>query len=200
MRRGDAIREALIDNTIHLIAQGGFESATTRNITKYPSPYQVGKLNDAHIYRVFGSKEGLYAEVYATLDAELTFAICNRIASIDTATMSAKEIMTYLWEGIWPFMLHNEDRCRCYVRYYYSIYFREGSQRKHRETFERVANTLRPMFKEEADVTAILHSIFSAIMDFAIRVYNHDLKDTPENAAHIFNVLYCMMSSYLKQP
>lgn len=199
MRQGDNIRHALIDNTIHVIAAGGFENATTRNIAKYPSPHFTGTINDAYIYRIFGSKEGLYDEVFATLDAELTAAFCTRLHNVHIDSQSSKEILRYLFDGVWSFVLRNEDRCRCYVRYYYSIYFKEGSQRKHRETFGQIVTTLRPLFKDEADVTAVMHSAFTAILDFAIRVYNGDLNNTDDNATHIFYVLYSIMSPYLKQ-
>ena len=55
-----------------------------------------------------------------------------------------------------------------------------------------------PIFKEEADVPSILHSVFTALFDFAIRVYNGDLEDNEENREHMFNVLYCMMMTYFK--
>jgi hypothetical protein len=57
---------------------------------------------------------------------------------------------------------------------------------------------MTPIFKEEADVVSILHSVFTAMFDFAIRVYNGDLEDNEINRPHIFNVLYCMMALYFK--
>ena len=92
----------------------------------------------------------------------------------------------------------NEERCRCYVRYYYSIYFKGHSRAAHRKLFEGMVNEMAPIFKEEADVEAILHSVFTAMFDFAIRVYNNELEDSDINRPHIFNVLYCMMATYLK--
>jgi hypothetical protein len=54
-------------------------------------------------------------------------------------------------------------------------------------------------FKDEADVVAILHSVFIAFFDFAIRVLNGDVENSEENRPHIFNVLYCMMATYLNR-
>jgi hypothetical protein len=98
----------------------------------------------------------------------------------------------------WQFILGNEERCRCYVRYYYSIYFRGNSRKTHKKLFEGIVNEMMPMFKEEADVFSILHSVFTALFDFAIRVYNGELEDNEINRPHIFNVLYCMMITYFK--
>ena len=58
---------------------------------------------------------------------------------------------------------------------------------------------MTPIFKDEADVEAILHSVFTAMFDFAIRVYNEELENSDINRPHIFNVLYCMMATYLKE-
>ena len=43
-----------------------------------------------------------------------------------------------------------------------------------------------------------MHSVLTALLDFAVRVYNGDLKDSDTNTRHVFNVLYCMMASYFK--
>ena len=65
------MRERLIGNTIRLIAKGGFESATTRAITRVESELPDMKLNDVYIYRLFGSKENLYHAAFEVLDKEL---------------------------------------------------------------------------------------------------------------------------------
>jgi hypothetical protein len=43
-----------------------------------------------------------------------------------------------------------------------------------------------------------MHSVFCALLDFAIRSYNGELLDRKENRIHIFNVLYNMLKCYLK--
>ena len=70
----------------------------------------------------------------------------------------------------------------------------------HKKLFESMVANLAPAFKEKADVYAILHSVFTAMFDFAIRVYNGDLDDNEINRPHVFNVLFCMMATYLKEP
>lgn len=66
----------------------------------------------------------------------------------------------------------------------------------HRKLFAEMVDVMTPIFKEKADVSSILHSVFTALFDFAIRVYNGELEDNEENRPHIFNVLYCMMITY----
>ena len=67
----------------------------------------------------------------------------------------------------------------------------------HKKLFSEMVGGMAAMFKEEADAVSILHSTFTTLLDFAIRVYNGELEDSEENRKHIFNVLYCMMSAYL---
>ena len=70
---------------------------------------------------------------------------------------------------------------------------------KHQRHFDAIVERFRPLFIEEADVKTIMQSIFNALLDFAIRVYNKDLEDNEINRPHIFNVLYCMMMTYFKE-
>ena len=43
-----------------------------------------------------------------------------------------------------------------------------------------------------------MHSVFNVLLDFEIQVYNGEIVDNEENRVHVFNVLYCMMMTYLK--
>ena len=192
------IKELLISNAIRLIAQGGFEKATTRELTHSGRLDADVKMNEVYIYRLFGSKEKLYEAAFYCLDNELFSAFQNSVASFGDLMQNTKELLYELFSRAWRFILGNEERCRCYVRYYYSVYFKGASLELHKQHFAKIVTQLTPLFKEEADVAAILHSVFTALFDFAIRVYNGELEDSDINRPHIFNVLYCMMETYFK--
>ena len=67
MKNESIIRTALIENTTRLIGEGGFEKSTTNAIV-HNGTSDIGiKLNEVYIYRIFGSKERLYAEVFSEL-------------------------------------------------------------------------------------------------------------------------------------
>ena len=68
----------------------------------------------------------------------------------------------------------------------------------HKKLFAGIVSEMEFLFNEHADVASILHSVFTALFDFAIRVYNGELEDNEKNRPHIFNVLYCMMMTYFK--
>ena len=192
------IRETLISNTIHLIAEGGFEKATTKAITYSGERLPHVKMNEVYIYRLFGSKEHLYEVVFLKLDTELFYAICSAMEEAGDIEVNTKGKLKEIFQKAWHFVLKNEERFRCYVRYYYSVYLVGSSLESHNKHFEIVVNAFRPLFKEEADVKSIMHSVLTALLDFAVRVYNGDLEDNDINTPHIFNVLYCMMASYFK--
>lgn len=190
------IKELFINNAIHLIAKGGFERATTKELTHYGGHLPSVKMNEAYIYRIFGSKENLYEAAFLSLDRELYDAFCSGINLVGRQGDDARSRMYEFFLLAWKFILGDEDRCRCYLRYYYSIYFRGHSLEVHNKLFGEVISILKPFFKDEADVFSILHSVFTTLFDFAIRVYNGQLTDDDTNRPHVFNVLYCMMSTY----
>lgn len=200
MNKETYIRKILIDNAIHLIAEGGFEKATTKNLAYYSEIPSGIKMNEVYIYRLFGSKEALYESAFLFLDKELTEAFCNALATSGDFLLETKKNLYKFFLMAWQFILNNEDRCRCYVRYYYSIYFKGKSLENHTQHFNLIVDNFSSLFIEEADVKSIMHSVFTALLDFAIRVYNGEIKDEEYNRIHIFNVLYCMMMTYLKSP
>ncbi len=198
MRYEAEIKETLIENAIHLIAEGGFEKATTKELTYCGGCSSDFKMNEVYIYRFFGSKENLYESVFARLDTELFYAFKRGVEIVGGFEDATKEKLGKFFTMAWRFVLGNEERCRCYVRYYYSIYFKGNSREAHRKLFEGIVSEMTPIFKNEADVEAILHSVFTAMLDFVIRVYNGELEDNKTNRPHVFNVLYCMMMTYFK--
>ena len=200
MKHEAEIRELLINNTIRLIAEGGFEKATTKEITYCGGNLPDVKMNEVYIYRIFGSKENLYEVVFARLDNEVYQAFRRGAVAVGGFGGGSREKIYEFIRLAWRFILGNEDKCRCYVRYYYSVYFKGSSRDTHRKLFASVISEMAPAFKAEADIVSIMHSVFSTLLDFGIRVYNGDLEDNDDSIEHICNVLYCMMSTYFKDP
>lgn len=198
MKGEQIIRETLINNTISVVAEGGFAKATTKAIT-YSGVTPPGvKMNEIYIYRLFGSKEHVYEVAFETLDRDFIDALCADIKQIGSFDEDTKSKLYELFLKVWEFVLRNEDRCRYYIRYYYSAYFRGSSLDGHNAHFRDIIEEFDHLFKAEADVKSIMHSVFTTMLDFAVRVYNGDLEDNEENRPHVFNVLYCTMCSYFK--
>ena len=203
MRYEAEIQTLLIENAIHTIAVGGFERASTKELTNCGGNPPDFKMNEVYIYRFFGSKENLFESAFLRLSDELYRAFQRGFSIIDQnpemENASVREKIHMLFTVAWNFILGNEERCRSYVRYYYSIYFKGRSRAAYERNFALIAEELSSLFKDEANVTAILQSTFTALLDFAIRVYNGELENDDENRPHIFNMLYSMLSFWFKE-
>ena len=196
MRRETEIRDLFIENTIRIIAEVGFENATTKALTHYGGDLPGLKMNEAYIYRFFGSKDKLYEATFEKLDNELYIAFMKALEAVNGFNCNIKDKLNNLFLMCWDFILRNEVRLRCYVRFYYSAYFKGSVAEAHNKLIMGVVNQISPIFKREADVLSILRSVFTALLDFGIRVYNGELDDNEDTRKHIFNVLYCAMMTY----
>ena len=200
MKREAEVKELLISNAIHPIAEGGFEKATTKELAHCRGHLADFKMNEVYIYRFFGGKEKLYEATFHKLDAELFYAFRRGVETVGGFEQDTRERLYEFFSLAWQFILGNEERCRCYVRYYYSVYFKGNSLAAHRTLFGEMISVMAPLFREEADAASVLHSVFVAMLDFAIRVYNGDLEDNEVNRSLVCNVLYCMLMTYFKDP
>ena len=200
MKREAEVKELIINNTIHLMAIGGFEAATVKEITKSGGDLPDLKMNDAYVYRIFGGKEELYRAVFTRLDTELYYYFRKALdeAAMDGSAGNVKEKSLVFFHSIWDFIMGNKEKCFCYVRHYYSIYLSGESLKAHLDLYEGLVSRISPIFREEADIDAIIHSVFTTMLSFAVRSYKGELLNDEENRLHIFNVLFCMMASYLK--
>lgn len=198
MKNERVIREALLDNTVRLIGEGGFERSTTKAIVYDGVSLPGIRLNEVYIYRIFGSKELLYAEVFSRLDMELFATINQMFADFERSELSQRERLYRIFMKLWRFLLGNEIKTRCYVRYFYSAYYKEKSRRNHRKELDATVQKFAVGFKKESNVRALLHASFMTMLDFSIQVYNGELEDNDENAYHIFNLLYNILYPYLE--
>lgn len=199
MKFESEIRNLLIENTIRAVAEGGFEKATVKELAHTGDPIPGVKMNDVYVYRLFGSKDELYRAAFTRLDNELFDALRSTYSAIGGIEGSRREKMYELFLGMWDFILKKPERLRSYVRYYYSIYFPGQSSLEHNKRFRSLLGGIASMFKAEADVNAIMHSVFIMLLDFSIRVLNGELENSEVNVPHIFNVLYCMMLTYFDE-
>ena len=198
MKREAEIKELLISNAIHLIAKGGFEAATTKALTTAGGSPEGFKMNEVYIYRFFGSKEKIYEAAFLTLDEELRTAFIRAVEEVGGFETNTQDSFHIFFSRIWAFLLGNEDRFRCYLRYYYSIYFKDSSLQAHKKNFAAMVSSITPLFKDDAAIMTVLHSIFTSLLNLATQVYNGGLEDNETTRSTVFNILYLTMSAYFK--
>jgi len=198
MKNEQKIREILIKNTTRVISEGGFESATTRAIVFSGETLPNVKMNEAYIYRLFGSKEKLYEAAFLCLEQEFAFALKRYLDGFATSEHDIGEKMKNLFLDVWRYILDNESHFRYCSRFYYSVYFEGALIETHDQIFEGIISAFAPLFRDDADVGAIMHSLYAAMLGLAVRVYNGDMPDTREIACRIYSILYGMVQSSLK--
>jgi len=188
----DSIRQKLIDGTIHIIACDGMDKASAKRIEN-----ETG-INVAYIYRCFDDKEDMLAETFKYLDVSLRDFILERLPIMYMTDFSVEERCRLMFDALWNFLLEDKDEFLCYVRYFYSPYFKKNSSKEHYKTFESVLEKLSPAFKEEADVWMILNHILNVMLDFAVKVFNDEMPENDNYSEHVFRVIYVSVKQYFK--
>ena len=187
----DGIRQALIDGTIHVIAQDGLDGATTKRIGM-----ETG-INQAYIYRYFADKEDMFVKTFATLDGELIDKITACLPVMDVKEIPIEERCWLLFAGVWKFLLGNSEKCMCYIRYYYSPYFKKHSMKDRSYTYRFVVQKMTPAFVPGAEVWHLLNHILNIMFTSAVRVFNGELSDDDKTAEHVFRLIYSSVASQL---
>ncbi len=198
MKNEEIYRDLFIKNTMRLVAEGGFEKATTRAIAGERKEIGDVKVNEAHIYRVFGTKENLFAEVFSMLDNEFIWVIYEGFALFNDNSEDFRTKCEKLFLKVWDFLLQNEEKFRYYTRFYHSVYFKNSICLIHKKKYEPLIEKISPVFVQQADVWALFHHIKSVLLSFATSVYGGMLENSEENRKHIFIVVYASVSPYLR--
>jgi len=145
------VRQALMDNAIRLVADGGFENATTNTITYSGGDVENIKMNVVYIYRLYGSKDRLFDSIFEMIDGEFTKAVT-------TAESNMHDFMTVVLD----FWKNNPLWCKYYVRYLYSHRLTGETLSKHNANMEK----LTAKFTVKKSVTEM---ILTTLLDAAYK-------------------------------
>ncbi|MBR7133432.1 MAG: TetR/AcrR family transcriptional regulator [Clostridia bacterium] len=189
----DDLRQALIDGTIHVIAQNGLEKATTKAISKATG------INEVYIYRLFENKEMLFEKAFEYLDIQLIDKALLHIDIMYIGEMDYETRCRIYFLAIWRFLVGNRDEIFMYVRYYYSPYFKKYSAETHKQRFVPLVDKFRDAFKDEAAVWLILNHILNVMLDFAIMVHNDEMPKEDNYSEHVFRVIYQSVKQYFRK-
>ena len=188
----DDLRQALIDGTIHVIAQNGLDKATTKAISNATG------INEVYIYRLFKNKEKLFEKAFEHLDKQLLDKCLLHIDVMYMGEMDYETRCRIYFLAIWRFLVGNKDEILMYVRYYYSPYFKKHSAEMHKQRFMPLINKFKVAFKDEADVWMILNHILNVMLDFALKVHSGEMSKKDNYTEHVFRVIYQSVKQYFK--
>ena len=188
----DATRLKLIDGTIHVIARYGLDKATTKSIGEETS------INQAYIYRHFEDKEDMLAQTFESLDEELAGKVMQSISVMYMQEMECEMRCHVIFASVWRFILGNEDKCLTFIRYYYSPYFMQYSEKSHNERYKPLVEKIKVAFRDEANVWMILNHILNVMLDFAVKVFDGAVPDNDDTAEHVFRLIYSSVRQYFR--
>ncbi len=188
----DQTRKKLIEGTIRVIARDGLEKVTTKSIGVETS------INEAYIYRCFGSKEELLAASFDVLDEELFAKTMQYIEVMYNQGIEFEMRCRFYFYAVWSFLLGSHDKCLAYIRYFYSPQFTKYSAEAHEKRFLPLVAKFKDAFKEDANVWLILNHILNVMLDFAFKVHIGQMPKEDNYAEHIFRVTYASIAQYFR--
>ena len=190
----DDIRRKLIDGTIRVIARDGLDKATTKQIGTETAT------NEAYIYRCFSGKEDMFAKTFDSLDEELVSVTLEHIPVMYMQEVDFEMRCWLFFTSVWKFLLGNKDKCLAFIRYYYSPYFKQYSAESHRHRFEPLVERFKPAYRAEANVWMLLNHMINVMLDFAVKVFDGAVSDSPDTAEHVFRLIYFSVKQYFRNP
>lgn len=184
MKHSD-IRNTLLSRTISVIADQGFDGATTRAITGTTG------INDAYIYRCFKGKEDLMAEAFATVDEDICRVLNNHT---DSKTVDLRAAFADLWR----YFLNNPEKTRMYSRYWYSPYYQWNSAERHRETYAPLMEKIQSLLTDGANAELLMQVVLCGMITLALCVFDGSVPDNSKTAEEVGRLAYHAMCSYLR--
>ncbi len=187
------VRNRLIENTIRIIAENGFDKTTTKAIVSGTD------INEAYIYRDFSDKEDLFVKVFDQLDEELIAKLMQHLPVMYMSELEFEVRCRVFFTAVWKFLLDNKEKCLAFVRYYYSPYFNKYSADRHKQRYQPLVEKFSEAFIDEADVWMILNHILNVMLDFAVKVHNDHMSKEDSYSEHVFRVIYRSVEQYFKK-
>lgn len=181
---------ALLESTVKVVAVDGLDKTTTKSIAK------GANLNEVYIYRNFSNKEDLLVKTFELLDNELVQACLTHLPVMEKSEIDFRVRCRILFDGVWQFILGDRDRCKYFIQYFYSPYFKKFSAQNHKIRFESVVELIKPAFKDGIDVWLLLNHILNIIFDFALKIFDGEIDDDAETADLVFNLIFTSVFPY----
>ena len=186
-------RNKLINATIQVIGTLGIDKATTKKISE-----TAGGINEAYIYRFFDSKENLYHTAFQSITKQINYQLSKTAPLLQQNLISNQDRWWLFVSEFWRYAAQHKEMCMCYLRYYYSPYYRKLSVNEHKISYQSVLDAIKPTFRESVDIELIFHYIFITVLSFAVKD-NEKLNETnaAEMSRSIYELIYAAIEPHL---
>ena len=191
MKKED-MRQALINSTIHTIAEVGIDHATTKLLAKNAG------LNEVYIYRIFGGKEQLFKETFTHIDKEFASTMLKIVPNVYRKDLDVRSRFREIFSELWKYSLQDKERCSFFIRYYYSRCYTKAVSEERKETYANVLNKFSLVFVYSADTWWYFNHIMDVIFSSAVKVLREEIPDNAETEEKIFSLLFAVLEPHLK--
>ena len=181
-----------MDATISVVARDGIEKLTTRSIAS------ECELHDTYIYRYFIDKDDLLKRTFLREDKLLNNIMLERINNTDLEGLHFRDKLELIWMDAWNLFMDNPDKCKFYVRYYYSEYFQDTVD-EYRAENKALMNLFRSFFDIDTDVSMLYHYNIDTLLHMAMRVAIGELDNTEQLKSEIFELVYSINLVFTKK-
>ena len=185
MKNERTVRRVMIDNAIRIVAEGGFESATTSAITYSAADAGEIKMNEVYIYRLFGCKEQIFDRAFEMVEDGFADAACGSVDE-DFCEFVAAVLRFWQEHPLW---------CRYYACYCHSHRLYGLTMAHHEKVFNRIVKRTKVFFNTDAPVETVMHILLTAIVDAA---YQYATAPAEWNADTAVSTLCGIARPYLK--
>lgn len=178
------MRLEFIESAVRVVARDGLSKTTTKAIAA------EAELNEAYIYKCFGSKDDLLSAAFRQEDENFAKIIHEALPIMRLPGFTWKERAFLLWKQSWEFILKKKADCLFYIRYYYSSECRKHAYDDHLQFFRELIEKFRPNFKPDTNIEMLMHQIFDTMLGFAFRVLVGEMENSEATTRLTFEQIY----------
>jgi len=165
------------------VSQNGIDGASTRVIAR------TAGVDDGHIYRFFKTRDEMLFAAYRQ-DSEALFGeIFSEIDYLHFKTsVQLQDGVRLIFHMIWKALLADPDYCSFAVYYYHSPSFQDALE-FHRSQIDQLVNCTKWLFENEEKAELCMYSVLSVAFEFAKKVIDELLPNSPEIEERIFEIV-----------
>ncbi len=188
-----AIKQALIQSTIHTISEFGIDNATTKQLANHAG------VNEVYIYRIFGGKEQLFKETFNFVDREFSSALLEFLPLTYNRKHDIETLFKNLFKLVWQYALDDKEKCSFFIRYYYSRFYTKKASEERKTIYSDVMKIFDTAFVRGTDTWWIFNHMLDIIFSSAIKVLRGEIPENEETEENIFNLLFPAIRQYFKK-
>lgn len=194
-RSPEALRDAIVRGTRHLIAVGGMSNFS------YPKLLAETGIVAPTVYEYFKNKENLLTSCYLEIDAEIGRLIADVFQDMPSdegdEDVSAV-VLAYcqkLWDTYWDYLIADSDRTRFYWTFYHTEYYTDAVRAQRAENFRAFNHFVDEVdrrfdMSERCNRSVLVHNLIDGTTAAAVKLLRGVYSDDPLTVHTIFETIF----------